>query len=106
MSEEVSVEKDSLTLERIALTALVALLSWNVYTTQQLVTNLAVTANTVKGLESSISVVGADRYTRAEALADRRHYEDRLQRIEAAQVQLNDRVNNVESDIRPARPER
>ena len=52
--------EESLTLQNIAMAALVALLSWNVYTTQELKTSVAVIGN-------QLAVAAEERFTLAQA---------------------------------------
>lgn len=96
---EVIVKKESLTLERIALTAMVALLSWNVWTTSELVTDLAVMSAKVELLAEQLDSASSDRYTGAQARADQALLEQRIQRLEQWNGRLSDRLNEAESKI-------
>lgn len=77
------------TLERIALTALVALLSWNVYTTQEMTTDIAV-------IETKLETAISNRFTSSDAQI----LENKITRLEQWTTRLSERLADVESTIR------
>jgi len=97
--EYVEVKKETLTLERIALAAVVALLSWNVYTTNQLTIAQAVTSQQLEGLNNSFNAIALDRYTKTEANAKNAALENRMVRLEQWNERMANRVTAQNSDI-------
>lgn len=91
--------KSTFSFERIALGVVVALLSWNVNTTAQLVTGLAVTNANVSSLERAFEVASQDRYTRAEAKSDSALLDQRISRLEGWNERLASRVNELENEV-------
>lgn len=91
--------KNTFSFERIALGVVVALLSWNVNTTAQLVTGLAVTNANVSSLERSFEVASQDRYTRAEAKSDAALLDQRISRLEGWNERLANRINELENEV-------
>ena len=100
MTEEVKVEKATLTIERMALAGIGALLAWNVYTTSLLVTDVAVTNVQLSALERSIQAQSIDRYTKSEATSDKAFYDQRLNRLESWSQNLSNRLADLENDVR------
>lgn len=99
MSEEVIIKKEALTMERIALMAMVGLLSWNVYTTSNLVTDVAVTNTKVEALTMQLTLNQQDRYTRSEALADSSVLTQRITNLEVWNGRLSDRLKAAEDAL-------
>jgi hypothetical protein len=95
----VQVEKSSLTLERIALAAVVMLLTWNVYTTQQLSLEMVKTTAELTALGNVVELAQSDRFTARDALADRTILETKIKRLEDWNFRLSDRLNEVEDGL-------
>lgn len=97
---EVRVERSNLTLERMALAGIAALIAWNVYTTSELKTDVAVGNATIKALEATVTASQIDRYTRSEANSDRALLEQRIARLEQWTERLSNRIKDVEDKTR------
>lgn len=95
----VALKKETLTLERLALTAVMALLSWNVYTTNQLNVAQAVSQAKLEAIKTQIESQSSNYATRAEMAV----LDAKLSQIEQRFVtwfdRLSTRVNEVEAKV-------
>lgn len=91
--------EDSL-LNKLISFAVIGLLSWNVWTTQQLSVSVAVLETQVEGIQNSVSSSLLDRYTGTQANSDFSLVEQRLQRLEDWNQNLSERLRVLEQDLR------
>lgn len=91
--------EDSL-LNKLISFAVIGLLSWNVWTTQQLSVSVAVLETQVEGIQSSVSSSLLDRYTGTQANSDFSLVEQRLQRLEDWNQSLSERLRVLEQESR------
>lgn len=91
--------EDSL-LNKLISFAVIGLLSWNVWTTQQLSVSVAVLETQVEGIQSSVSSSLLDRYTGSQANSDFSLVEQRLQRLEDWNQSLSERLRVLEQESR------
>lgn len=91
--------EDSL-LNKLISFAVIGLLSWNVWTTQQLSVSVAVLETQVEGIQSSVSSSLLDRYTGTQANSDFSLVEQRLQRLEDWNQSLSERLRILEQESR------
>ena len=97
--EYVQIKKESLTLDRIALMAMVALLSWNVYTTNQLsITNAVLTAK-LESISTQINSQTANYATRGDLLVVQSQLEASITRFENWLSRLGDRQVVLEESV-------
>ena len=91
------VKQESLNLERIALTAVIALLSWNVYTTNQMTIAQAVLQTQVEAIKQQIISQNGQYALRSDFLLLESQQESFEQRTETWLGRLSDRVNALET---------
>jgi hypothetical protein len=97
--DHVEVKKESLTLERIALAAAVALLSWNVYTTNQLSISQAVSSAQLGAISEQIKSSAGLYATRGDVLVLQGALDGNRTRFENWLARLGDRLNAVEEEV-------
>jgi len=97
MPDEVRIPKEALTVERLALAAVVALLSWNVYTTNQLTIAQAVTTAQVQAVYEQIGNTSRNLVSRADFLVLAAEMRTETERFETWLGRLSDRVNALET---------
>lgn len=95
--ESVLVNRETLTLERLALTAVMALLSWNVYTTNQLNVAQAVSAAKLEAIKTQIESQSANYATRAELAVLDAKFTQVEQRFVSWFDRLSSRINELET---------
>lgn len=96
--EITTVPKDSLTLERIALTAVVGLLSWNVYSTNQLQITQARMDEQMSGIRDTVTLISENAVNPTDyaiTIAEIRAFNHR---IEQWVSRLSDRQRMLEED--------
>lgn len=91
--------EDSL-LNKLISFAVIGLLSWNVWTTQQLSVSVAVLETQVDGIQKTVSASLTDRYTGSQANSDFSLVEQRLQRLEDWSQNLSERLRVLEQELR------
>ena len=91
--------EDSL-LNKLVSFAVIGLLSWNVWTTQQLSVSVAVLETQVDGIQKTVSASLTDRYTGSQANSDFSLVEQRLQRLEDWSQNLSERLRVLEQELR------
>lgn len=97
--ETVEVKKEALTLERIALAAVVALLSWNVYTTNQLSIAQAVQSAQLEAIKAELSARNGRYVNQGDFLVLQAELQAQERRFENWLARLGDRLNDAERII-------
>lgn len=85
-------------INKIATAAVLGLLGWNVFTTQNLAVEVAVLAAQLETTRETFSAGVADRYTKSEAISDRALVTQRVERIEGEMIKLEGRVRELEDN--------
>jgi hypothetical protein len=92
----VEIKKETLTLERFALAAVVGLLSWNVYTTNQLTISQAVLTSQLTSIREELGASGTKYASQGEYLVLRAEVDGMEQRFANWLARTSDRLNEVE----------
>lgn len=95
MSDTLTVPKDSL-FDKLVSVAIIGLLSWTVYTTNQTQQDLAVLSAEVNGMDTALNLAARDRYTSAQAASDFALIENKIERVETWSQNLSERVRFLE----------
>jgi len=98
----VSTNKDDNLLSKIISAAVIGLLSWNTYTTQNLSVSVAVLETRVSSLQETISSSLMDRYTNSQAQSDHALIDQRIERLEEWNQNLSERIRLLEQEARNA----
>ena len=98
----VSTNKDDNLLSKIISAAVIGLLSWNTYTTQNLSVSVAVLETRVSSLQEIISSSVMDRYTNSQAQSDHALIDQRIERLEEWNQNLSERIRLLEQEARNA----
>lgn len=96
----VSMNKDDNLLSKIISAAVIGLLSWNTYTTQNLSVSVAVLETRVSSLQEIISSSVMDRYTNSQAQSDHALIDQRIERLEEWNQNLSERIRLLEQEAR------
>jgi len=96
----VSMNKDDNLLSKIISAAVIGLLSWNTYTTQNLSVSVAVLETRVSSLQEIISSSVMDRYTNSQAQSDHALIDQRIKRLEEWNQNLSERIRLLEQEAR------
>jgi hypothetical protein len=92
--------KDDNLLSKIISAAVIGLLSWNTYTTQNLSVSVAVLETRVSSLQEIISSSVMDRYTNSQAQSDHALIDQRIKRLEEWNQNLSERIRLLEQEAR------
>jgi len=98
----VSMNKDDNLISKIISAAVIGLLSWNTYTTQNLSVSVAVLETRVSSLQETISSSLMDRYTNSQAQSDHALIDQRIERLEEWNQNLSERIRLLEQEARNA----
>jgi hypothetical protein len=98
----VSMNKDDNLISKIISAAVIGLLSWNTYTTQNLSVSVAVLETRVSSLQETISNSVIDRYTNSQATSDFALVEQKIKRLEEWNQNLSERIRLLEQESRNA----
>lgn len=93
----VEVKQESLNIERVALAAVVALLSWNVYTTNQLSLSQVRTEEQISAMRTQVFDLPNRAVSPAAYAVDKAAIQVKLDRYENWLGRLSDRVNALET---------
>lgn len=96
----VSMNKDDNLISKIISAAVIGLLSWNTYTTQNLSVSVAVLETRVSSLQEIISSSVMDRYTNSQAQSDHALIDQRIKRLEEWNQNLSERIRLLEQEAR------
>lgn len=96
----VTMNKDDNLISKIISAAVIGLLSWNTYTTQNLSISVAVLENQVSSLHMTINNSLSDRYTINQAKSDAALVEQRIKRLEDWNQNLSERIKALEQEAR------
>lgn len=84
---------------KLATVAVVGLLSWNVMSTSQLTTDVAVMKVTIANLETTLINNATSYMTRGEALSNNQFLEQKVERLEQWNQNLSERIRNLEQKL-------